>query len=113
MVSIEEARNIASNLPEVEEKMHFETPDFRIRNKIFASLHRDKKLMMVKLSSIDQSVFCSYNKEIIYPVPGGWGLKGATFVDLNKIKKPMLRDAITTAWKNVAPVSLIKKYFPE
>ena len=66
---------------------------------------------MVKLSLIDQSVFCSFNKEIIFPVPGGWGRQGSTFVDLKKIKKSMFMDALGAAWKNVASPKLVEKYF--
>jgi len=113
MISISTARKYALSLPEAEEKSHFEIPDFRVKNKIFASLHVDKNIMMVKLSLVDQSVFCSFDKEVIYPVPGGWGRQGSTFVNLKKVKKSMLLDALTTAWKNVAPPSLINKYFSE
>ena len=111
MVTINDARKAALSLPEVEEKSHFERPDFRIKNKIFATLHADKNFMMVKLSAIDQDVFCSYNKEIIFPVPGGWGRQGATFVNLKKVKRPMFMDALTTAWKTVAPPKMVEKYF--
>jgi len=111
MVSIETARKLALSLPEAEEKSHFEKPDFRIKNKIFSSLHVDKKLMMVKLNLLNQSVFCAFDKEVIYPVPGGWGRGGATFVNLKKVKKAMLLDALTTAWKTVAPPKLISQYY--
>lgn len=57
---------------------------------------------MLKLSLIDQSVFCSYDNTIFFPVPGGWGKKGATFVDLKKVRKDMFRDALTTACNGVA-----------
>ncbi len=113
MISIATARKLALSLPEAEEKSHFETPDFRVKNKIFASLHEHKHLMMVKLSIVDQSVFCAFDKEIIYPVPGGWGRQGATFINLKKVKKAMLLDALTSAWKNVAPPKLVMKYIPE
>jgi len=112
MVSIDTARQMALSLPEAEEKSHFERPDFRVKNKIFASLHEDKACVMVKLSVIDQSVFCAFDDTIIYPVPGGWGRKGATFVNLKKVKKAMLLDALTTAWKTVAPPKWVDKYFP-
>ena len=65
MVSLDKARKIALGLPEVEERSHFEKPDFRINNKIFAVLHVDKACMMVKLSPIDQSVFCAFDETII------------------------------------------------
>ncbi len=111
MVTIEQARQEALSLPEAEEKPHFHLISFRIKNKIFATIHADKNYMMVSLSVIDQSVFCSYNKQIIFPVPGGWGRKGATFINLKKIKKSMLKDALTTAWKRVAPPKMVIKYF--
>ena len=112
MISILNARQMALSLPETEEKKHFHLPDFRVKHKIFASLHVEKMLMMVKLNLVDQSVFCAFDSTVIYPVPGGWGRKGATFINLKKIKKTMLMDALTTAWKSVAPKPLVKKYFP-
>jgi hypothetical protein len=112
MVSISTARQLALSLPEAEEHSHFSLPDFRVKKKIFASLHEDKGYVMVKLSLTDQSVFCSFDKETIFPVPGGWGRQGATFVNLKKVKKSMLLDALTTAWKNVAPPKMVAKYFP-
>lgn len=113
MITIEQARQMALALPETEEKPHFDLTSFRIKNKIFATIHADKNYVMVKLIPIDQSVFCTYNKEVIFPVPGGWGKKGATFVNLKKVKKSMLLDALTTAWKTVAPPKLVEKYFSE
>ena len=111
MTTIEQARKAALSLPETEEKPHFDLTSFRVKNKIFATIHVDKNYVMVKLSLIDQSVFCSYSKEVIFPVPGGWGRKGATFIDLKKVKRSMLVDALTTAWKTVAPVKLVEKHF--
>jgi len=111
MISIEQARKAALSLPETDEKPHFDLTSFRVKNKIFATIHADKNYVMVKLSAIDQSVFCAYNKEVIFPVPGGWGKKGATFIDLKKVKKSMLLDALSTAWKTTAPPKLLEKYF--
>ena len=113
MVSLATARLVALSLPEVEEKSHFDKPDFRLKNKIIAVLHEDRVCMMVKLSPIEQSVFCAFDETIIYPVPGGWGRKGATMINLKKVRKSMLLDALTTAWKTVAPPKLVKKYFPQ
>lgn len=111
MVTVAAARQLALSLPETEEKSHFETPDFRVKNKIFATIKADKQLMMVKLSAVDQSVFCSFDKAVIYPVPGGWGRQGATYIELKKVKKAMLLDALTMAWKQVAPKKMVAKYF--
>jgi hypothetical protein len=111
MISIEHVRKMALSLPETEEKPHFHLTSFRVKNKIFATIHADKNYVMVKLSAIDQSVFCAYNNEVIFPVPGGWGKQGATFINLKKVKKSMLLDALTTAWKTTAPPKLLERYF--
>ena len=111
MITIEQARKAALSLPGAEEKPHFDLTSFRVKNKIFATIHADKNYVMVKLSAIDQSVFCAYNKEVIFPVPGGWGKQGATFIDLKKVKKSMLLDALSTAWKTTASPKLVEKYF--
>ena len=111
MVSMESARQAALSLPEVEEGSHFGQTDFRVKKKIFAVLHPGKDTVMVRLSPVDQSVFCSFDKQVIYPVPGGWGRRGATFINMKKVRKTMFMDALTTAWKTIAPPKLVAKYF--
>ncbi len=69
-----------------------------------------EKKVVLKLSLIDQSVFTSYDQTIFYPVPGAWGKQGWTIVELAKVKKSMFTDALTCAFRQVAPDSLIKKY---
>lgn len=65
---------------------------------------------MVKLTPEDQSVFCAFDPAVICPVPGGWGKKGATFIELKKVRKTMLKDALTVAYCTVAPKKLAEKY---
>jgi hypothetical protein len=113
MVSIAVARQSALALPEVEEKSHFEKPDFRVKNKVFAVIHIDTNRVVVKFNVADQSVFCSFDATVIYPIPGGWGRQGWTFINLKKVRKSMFLNALTTAWKTVAPAKLAAKYFPE
>jgi hypothetical protein len=113
MVSIDTLRQIALSFPETDEHPHFDRKAFRVRKKIFASLDEEKKITMVKLSLEDQSVFCSFDKKIIYPVPGGWGLKGATYIDLRKVKRSMLKDALTVAYCTVAPPKLASAFLPQ
>ena len=106
MVRIEEMRTMALALPEAIEQDHFGFPSFRVRKKIFATMRIPEKKAMVKLSPVDQSVFCTFDSSIIYPVPGGWGKGGATFIELDKIGKRMFKDALTTAYCTVAPPKL-------
>ncbi|MES2328974.1 MAG: MmcQ/YjbR family DNA-binding protein [Bacteroidota bacterium] len=97
MVTISNARKLALSFPDAEEHPHFHLASFRVKKKIFATLWEKENRMMVKLSLVDQSVFCTY-KDVFYPVPGGWGTKGATFVDLAKVRTDMFKDALQAAY---------------
>ena len=55
---------------------------------------------------MDQDVFSSFDKSIIFPVPNKWGKQGWTFINLNKVGLSMLTDALTTAYCEVAPKRL-------
>lgn len=106
MVSIEEVRELALSFPETDEHPHFERRAFRVKKKIFATLSEKDKTVSLKLTLHDQSVFCAFDKSVIYPVPGGWGRMGFTFVDLKKVRKAMFKDALTTAYCTVASPKL-------
>jgi predicted DNA-binding protein (MmcQ/YjbR family) len=110
MVSATAVREAALVLPESEEKAPFENPSFCIRKKIFATMRLKEKRVVLKLSLIDQSVFTSFDHTIFYPVSGIWGKQGWTIVELAKVKKSMFTDALTCAFRQVAPDSLTKKY---
>lgn len=98
MVSIKSFRELALSLPTVSEQPHFDRASFRVNKKIFATLDEKNAQVNVMLSVEDQDVFCTFDKTVIYPVPNKWGLKGATTIELNKVKKSMLADALKTAY---------------
>jgi predicted DNA-binding protein (MmcQ/YjbR family) len=110
MVDIETFRQLALSFPETTEEPHFEKTSFRIRKKIFATLSVADLSAVLKLSETDQSVFCSFDRTIIYPANGAWGKQGWTIIDLKKIRKNMLKDALTTAYSEVAPKKLKDRY---
>ena len=113
MVSIETVRELALSFPETEEQPHFHLSSFRVKKKIFCTIHEKDNRIMVKFTPPDQSVFCAFDDKIIYPVPGGWGKKGATFIELSKIKRTMLKDALTVAYCTTAPPKLAENFLPE
>ena len=101
MISNAVFRQMALTFPGTIELPHFDRVSFRVNKKIFATLVEKDHLAMLKLPLIEQSVFCTFDNKIIYPVPGGWGRKGATYIDLKRIKKAMLKDAMTVAYNNI------------
>lgn len=101
MVSIAQFRQLALALPQATELPHFEITSFRFNKKIFATLWEKENKAMLKLSLVDQSVFCAFDKTVFYPVPNKWGKQGATFVELKKVRKDMLTDALNCAYEGV------------
>jgi predicted DNA-binding protein (MmcQ/YjbR family) len=110
MVEIETFRQLALSFEETTEEPHFKKQSFRVRTKIFATLDIDNQQAVVKLSEIDQAVFCSFDKAIMYPVEGTWGKQGWTIVALQKVRKEMLQDALTTSYCTVAPKKLAEQH---
>ncbi|HMI65781.1 MAG TPA: hypothetical protein VK517_07095 [Cyclobacteriaceae bacterium] len=113
MIDIATARKLALSFEGAIELPHFDKTSFRINKKIFATMDIKNKRVCLLLSLIDQSVFCEVDKSIIYPVPNKWGKKGATFVELQMVRKDIFRDALTTAYCRVAPKKLANLYLPD
>ncbi len=76
-MNTEEFRKLALSFPGTAEHPHFNRIAFKVTNKrIFATLHKATGTVNFKFSKIDQSVFCTFDKTGIYPVPNKWGLQG-------------------------------------
>jgi len=61
MVSITRVKELAIAFPHVTELPHFEKSSFRIGGKIFVTINEKENRICVKLSQIDQSVFCVFD----------------------------------------------------
>ena len=110
MVTIEDFRKWALAFEEAEEHPHFENVAFKVKKKIFATLNEKMNRATLKFSELDQSVFCSFDKTVIYPVPNAWGKQGWTNIDLSKVEEETCQDALTVAYCTVAPKKLGEKY---
>lgn len=108
MVSVDIFRQMALSLPGAIELPHFDKASFRVNKRIFATLDERKKTVVLMFSPIEQSVFCAFDKTIIYPVPGGWGKQGSTIFELNRIKKAMLKDALKVVYDEIVAKSKSK-----
>lgn len=103
-------KEMALSFPGTVEAPHFERTAFKVEKKrIFATLHEPSGTANLKLSETDQSVFASYGKKIIYPVPNKWGLQGWTTFELKKMPKELMLDALDTAYKEVFKPKVKKK----
>jgi hypothetical protein len=105
----DEFRDLALQLPEAVEAEHMDHPDFRVGGKIFATLGApDAAWGMLKLTPEQQEQWIDAEPDVLAPVKGGWGRRGATNVRLAAATAKKLRRALVDAWKNVAPKRLVK-----
>lgn len=105
-LSFDTFRKLALTFPEATEEFHFEKTSFRVKKKIFATYDAKHKRACIKLSEIDQDVFSSVDRTIIYPVDNKWGRQGWTIVEMKSVRKDLFVDALKTAYCEVAPKKL-------
>jgi hypothetical protein len=107
-MTLNEYRHIALAQPEAVESSHMNHPDFRVRNRIFATIPSvEKNEGMVKLTPNQQRQFAQEYPKVFRAVPGGWGIRGATLVTLALATKEIVNRAMGCAWRNAAPKRLI------
>jgi hypothetical protein len=91
--------------PEAEASSHFETPDFRVRKKIFAT-HRGPGLFVLKLTREQQEMVIDADAAVFRPLPNKWGQQGWTEAHIATLNDAGARSALRMAWSNVTPKSL-------
>lgn len=96
-------RKLALSLSGVVESSHFNHPDFRVRNKIFATLgYPDERWGMVKLTPDQQAALLRFEPAIFRPAAGAWGRSGSTIALLSVTTTVRLRPIIRQAWEIIA-----------
>jgi hypothetical protein len=109
-MSADHFRAVALSLPGVVEVAHHGHPDFRVGNRIFATLaYPDDAWVMVKLIPEQQSVLVEAEPDIFRPVRGAWGKRGYTNVRLAAADPATLKNALPLAFGNIAPKPRRKK----
>ena len=103
-------RRLALSFPEAVEDSHMGHPDFRVRQKIFATLGPKEAWGMVKVPPEDQAVLIRTEPEVFEPIQGAWGRRGCTKVHLKAASEPSVRQALERAWRLHAPASLVKEF---
>lgn len=106
----EDVRALALMLPEAIEGAHQGHPDFRISGRIFATLWTDEDRVVVKLTPELQAEMVEAWPDGFEPVPGAWGTRGWTSVDLFAVEEEVLRSALLAAWKTAAPPGLVARF---
>ena len=94
-------RRIALALEGAVEGAHMGHPDFRITNRVFASLHSKDQFGVVKLTPEQQQDFIKDHPKAFAPESGAWGRSGYTRIILTAADGESVGEALTLAWQNV------------
>ena len=108
MINIATARRIALSLPEAEERRHMGHPDFRVNNKVFATVWPTQGRAVVKLPVEDQKRLLKSSPKTYST--NAWSKHGWTNVHLEHIDAKTFRDLVEESWRAVAPKKLVAKY---
>ena len=106
----QEYRELALSMPEAQQSSHSDVTDFRIKRKIFATLRAVDHRAAVKLQPADQKFMMEAAPSVFEPVKGALGEKGWTLLHLERADADTVRHAIGTAWRTVAPKSVVKRH---
>lgn len=102
-------RRMALALEGVIESAHMGHPDFRVNNRIFATLHAGEQSGMVKLTPEQQQEFLAGHPQTFAPENGAWGRAGCTRVRLDSVHEEVLGEALTLAWRNTVQKQNLKQ----
>ena len=101
MASPDDIRRLALALPETIEADHHGMPSFRVKGKIFSTLHVQHPRMMVKLDVEDQRNLAEAHPGVVEAVPGAWGRNGSTFVAYERADLALIEMLLRMAYANV------------
>ena len=102
-------RRLALAMPGAVEGAHMDAVDFRINEKIFATLaYGAKGLGTLKLSVEQQAMFLAEAPEYFSVAPGGGGRMGMTLVRVDA-PESVLAGALSTAYHYVLAKQAVKK----
>ena len=103
-------RRVALSFPGASEGAHMGHPDFRLNDRIFATLSaQEKGYGVVKLTPEQQQSFITDQPMAFTPVNGGWGRMGMTFVHLDQADEALIAGALSTAHHNLMKKQSEKK----
>ena len=93
-------RRIALSLEGAAEGSHMGAADFRVGDRIFATLaSQEQGYGNLMLTPEQQAQFIAERPDVFIAIPGGWGRMGATHIRLAATNEDMLAGALRTAWR--------------
>ena len=108
-VNFDDVRELALELPEVEEGTSYGTPALKIRGKLLARLKEDGQTLVLRTTRADRTRLLSAAPDVFYLtdhyVNYPWIL-----IRLSQIDRTFLRELLAEAWRLAAPARLVKNH---
>jgi Protein of unknown function (DUF419). len=101
MVPAPRFRALVGALPDVNEQNHFDRTAWRVR-RIFASLAPDGLSANLLLTPDQQRFRVELHPGVLAPIPGGFGARGWTTVDLSTAEEALVETLLAEAHANGA-----------
>ena len=105
MITPAQIKKLALAFPEAVESSHFDVKDFRVKKKIFATIHPSGKTGVLLRLDSDQRSALAENK------PGVYTLRGTALqVTFAKVSVSEYKQLLEQAWRGTAPKKLVAEY---
>lgn len=112
MIGLDDIRDLVSTLPETVEQPHFGRPAFRVRDKLFLSVHVDEErpFAIAHVSQETATVAVAAAPDSVDEV---WRTHGSSRIfvglriDLHAVTADRVRDLAVLAWRHRAPTRLV------
>lgn len=102
-MTLDDARAAALALEGVEERSHFNRPDFRVGGRVFMTLHEDKGCVMLVLPVELQSALVEADPDVyLTELLGGWAKYGSTLVSVGALAAAEFGEVLEAAWEHRA-----------
>ena len=102
-------KKLALSLPETEERLTWEEPTFRVRNKIFVMFSDRERELWVKSDFDEQRALTQTDPETFF-VPPYVGPSGWVGVRIRTVDRDELSELVTEAWRLTAPKRLVSAF---
>lgn len=105
MITVAQIRKLALALPEAVESSHFDVADFRVRKKIFATIHPTGKTGVLLRIDPDQRAALAENDPTTFQLRGT-----ALQVVFARISAKGYKQLLEQAWRGTAPKQLVAAF---
>ncbi|GIH77817.1 MmcQ/YjbR family DNA-binding protein [Planobispora longispora] len=109
MPDFDRVRDIALELPEVEESVSWGTPSLKVRGRMFLRHYEDPEFTVVKVSREEREALAGERPEVFVVTPH-YENYPYVLVRTAELAADELRELVTEAWRMSAPKRIVQSF---